>query len=59
MGSHLDQDSIVPTNMIEKYINSKEYNSDQTGILSLQYIDRNYSDSQIKKALMRFLKVIL
>lgn len=53
-GVTLDQDSIVPKNMVEQYVNSIEYKKDDTGILALQFCDPEWNDSLKKIKLKSF-----
>lgn len=47
----LDQDSLVPQNIISTYLRSEKIRNKTTGIITSRYYDRNWSNSQ-KKAIM-------
>lgn len=55
-GITLDQDSIVPLDMVSKYTHSKEFNDETTGILALQYLDPTWNEVQRRAKLKSKLK---
>lgn len=47
----LDQDTVVPTNIVDEYIHSKEFHNSETAILSGQYLDDRWSQTVKNKRL--------
>ena len=53
----LDQDSIVPDNLLEVYVKQKELNSSDTAILTCSYVDDDWTGKQ-KEAMLQREKIV-